>query len=94
MPFYVPYFVGYLSLSMIYIAGEFDRRDRAEPLRIPRLSFLKIPLFIMGLACLVLWFVLYRSEIWANLETIFSNWISIEEAKLLSSNKVIMQQVD
>jgi len=75
--FYVPYFVGYASLSIIYIAGDIDRRDRDKPTRIPELSFLKIPLFIVGIGLLATWFVLYRSEIWANLETIFSNWISI-----------------
>jgi hypothetical protein len=75
--FYVPYIVGYASLSIIYIAGELDRRDRSEPLRIPKLSFLKIPLFIVGVVLLGTWFVLYWSEIWANIEMIFSNWISI-----------------
>ncbi|HEX7576251.1 MAG TPA: metal-dependent hydrolase [Candidatus Methanoperedens sp.] len=74
--FYRPYLVGYFSLSIFYLAGELDRRDRNEP-RIQKLSFLKKPLFILGFILLVTWFVLYRSEIWANLATIFSNWISI-----------------
>jgi hypothetical protein len=75
--FYIPYLVGYASLFVIYMAGDLDRRDRDKPIRAPELSFLKIPLFIVGVGLLGTWFVLYRSEIWANLETIFSNWISI-----------------
>jgi hypothetical protein len=75
--FYVPYIVGYASVSIIYIAGELDRRDRDKPLPIPELRFLKIPLFILGVVLFGTWFVLYRNEIKANLETIYPNWISI-----------------
>jgi hypothetical protein len=75
--FYVPFIVGYASLSIIYIAGELDRRDSPKPIRIPKLSILKFPLFIVGFILLGTWFVLYWNEIRANLETIFSNWISI-----------------
>jgi hypothetical protein len=81
--FYLPYVAGYLFFGFIYWAGELDRRDRTEPLKIIPLkmvqhqSVLKKPLFILGLGFFGSWLILYRMEIWTNLETVFSNWILI-----------------
>jgi len=38
---------------------------------------LKNPLFVVSFACLGLWLVLYRLEIWTNLEVISANWVQI-----------------
>jgi len=37
----------------------------------------KKPLFVAGLVCFGIWLVLYRMDIWANLEAVSSNWIPI-----------------
>jgi hypothetical protein len=83
LAFYYPYVAGYLFFGFIYWAGELDRRDRAKPLKIlpfkmlQERNLLKKPLFIVGLGFFAAWLTLYRIEIWANLETVFSNWILI-----------------
>ncbi len=72
-PFYV---LGYLSLLIIYMAGELDRRDRDKPL-IPELNLLKKLLLVVGIFLFGYWTFLFWSEIQANLEAIFSDWMSI-----------------
>lgn len=76
-------FIAYLSIIALFIGGELDRRDQEapfgkaslDPLR--KVSFLKIPLVISGAVLAVLWLILYRIEILANLELLSSNWIPI-----------------
>ena len=83
LTFYWPYVAGYLFFGFVYWAGELDRRDRKEPLKIlPRKmvehsSVLKKPIFLVGLVFLGAWLALYRIEIWTNLETVSSDWILI-----------------
>jgi len=74
-PGYITFIVGYAAIAIIFTAGELDRRD--EPLKIPRFNFIKYPLFAVGLASFASWLVLYRNEIFANLEVIFSHPVSI-----------------
>jgi hypothetical protein len=79
----------YFSIIALFIGGELDRRDQEapfgktqlDPLR--KLSFLKVPLLILGGFLAVLWLILYRIEILANLELISSNWIPILVTGLL-----------
>lgn len=79
----------YFSIIALFIGGELDRRDQEapfgktqlDPLR--KLSFLKVPLVILGGFLAVLWLILYRTEILANLELISSNWIPILVTGLL-----------
>jgi hypothetical protein len=73
----------YLSIIALFIGGELDRRDQEapfgkaslDPLR--KVSFLKIPLVILGAVLAILWLILYRNEILANLEPLSSNWVPI-----------------
>ena len=78
-----PLFVAFLSIVAFFIGGELDRRDQEapfgknalDPLR--KVSFLKVPLLIVGAVLAVYWLILYRAEIYANLELISANWIPI-----------------
>ena len=75
--------IAYFSIIALFIGGELDRRDQEapfgkkqlDPLR--KFSFLKVPLVILGGFLAVLWLILYRGEIWANLNVISSQWIVI-----------------
>ena len=79
----------FLSIVTLFIGGELDRRDQEAPFGKAKLdplkkgSFLKIPLVILGGFLAILWMVLYRNEIWANLEFISSNWIPILASGLI-----------
>ena len=85
----VPLLVAYFAIIALFLGGELDRRDQEapfgktqlDPLR--NLSFLKVPLLILGGFLAVLWLILYRIEILANLELISSNWIPILVTGLL-----------
>ena len=85
----VPQIVGYFSVGALFVAGELDRRDQEAPLgktqleSLRRLSFLKIPPMIAGGLLCITWFVMYWSEISANLEAIGSSWVSILFGTLL-----------
>jgi len=78
-----PLLVAFLSIVAFFIGGELDRRDQEapfgknalDPLR--KVSFLKVPLLIVGTVLAVYWLILYRVEILANLELISANWIPI-----------------
>lgn len=71
--FYLPFMAGSAFFGLVYFAGELDRRDRKEPLRIiPKTmirhsNIFKKPLSVAGLVFLGVWLVLYRMEIWANI---------------------------
>jgi hypothetical protein len=79
----------YLSIIALFIGGELDRRDQEAPFGktqldpLKKVSFLKTPLVILGGFLAVLWLILYRNEILANLELIGSNWIPILAAGLI-----------
>jgi len=83
LTFYYPFAAGYLFFGFVYWSGELDRRDRTKPLGIlpkkmvEERNLLKKPLFIISLGFFVTWFILYRNEIWTNLQTISSNWLSL-----------------
>jgi hypothetical protein len=66
---------GFVSVAILFLAGELDRIDK--PLRVPKFNFIKKPIFVLGIILFVVWLVLYRVEILANLENIFSNLIPI-----------------
>jgi len=81
--------IAFCSIVALFLGGELDRRDQEapfgktllDPLR--RISFLKIPLVIIGGALAILWILLYRDNIASNLEAIGSKWILIAAAGLL-----------
>jgi LexA-binding, inner membrane-associated putative hydrolase len=81
--FYVPFIAGFAFFAMVYLSGELDRRDRKEPLKvIPKAMIkhrdvFKKPIFAVGVVFLLVWLVLYRQQIWANLESLSANWISL-----------------
>jgi hypothetical protein len=66
---------GFVSVAILFLAGELDRRDK--PLRVPRFNYIKKPIFVLGIISFVAWLVLYRAEIFANLQNIFANLLPI-----------------
>lgn len=83
LSFYYPFLAAFAFFGLVYLSGELDRRDRKEPLKIiPKTmtknkGILKKPIFAVGTAFLGVWLVLFRIEIWANLELVFANWFAI-----------------
>lgn len=83
LSFYYPYIAGFTFFGLVYLAGELDRRDRKEPLKIiPKTmiknkNIFKKPIFASGLAFLGVWLILFRTDIWTNLESLFTNWLKI-----------------
>jgi len=81
--------IAYFSIIALFIGGELDRRDQEAPFGktqldpLKKVSFLKMPLVILGGFLAVLWLILYRKEILANLKLISSNWIPILAAGLI-----------
>jgi hypothetical protein len=81
--------IAYFSIIALFIGGELDRRDQEAPFgkrqldSLRKVSFLKIPLVILGGSLAILWLILYRYEMLANLELISSNWIPILAAGLI-----------
>ncbi len=80
LTFYYPFIAAFAFFGLVYLAGELDRRDRKEPLKvIPKTmirhkDILKKPLFVAGFVSLGVWIFLYRLEIWDNLKALFQNW--------------------
>jgi hypothetical protein len=68
---------GYGSIALMFSAGELDRRDRAQPVKIPALAFLKIPLLIAGIALGGYSIFSAQAEITKNLESVSRYWFSI-----------------
>jgi hypothetical protein len=81
--FYYPFIAGFAFFGLVYLSGELDRRDRKEPLKaIPKTmirhkDIFKKPIFAVGFVFLGIWLVLYRLEIWSNLEALSVNWVSL-----------------
>jgi hypothetical protein len=92
---YVPLSVAYSAIIVLFIGGELDRRDQEAPFGkikldpLKKVSFLKVPLVILGGVLAVAWLILYRYEIWANLELLGSNWIPILAAGLIATASAI-----
>jgi hypothetical protein len=78
--FYYPFIAGFAFFGLVYFAGELDRRDRKQPLKvIPKTmirhnNIFKKPLFIAGIVSFGIWIFLYRLEIWNNIRTVFNSW--------------------
>jgi membrane-bound metal-dependent hydrolase YbcI (DUF457 family) len=85
----VPHIVVFFSILAFFLGGELDRSDQEAPFgktqldSLRKISFLKIPLVIVGGILAILWFAIYQKEILENLEAIESYWISILVAGLL-----------
>jgi hypothetical protein len=81
--------IAYFSIIALFVGGELDRRDQEAPFGktqmdpLKKVSFLKIPLVILGGFLAILWLILFREEILANLEFISSNWLPIFIAGLI-----------
>jgi len=69
------WYVGYAAVFILFAAGGTQRRDRLP--KIPQLKPMQIPLFVLGLILLVLWGVLFRSEVLVNLENIWADPIPV-----------------
>jgi hypothetical protein len=59
----------------LFAAGETQRRDKLP--KLPQLKPFHVPLFVICLALLAVWFVLFRFEILANLENILADPIPL-----------------
>ncbi|HEV2120358.1 MAG TPA: metal-dependent hydrolase [Candidatus Bathyarchaeia archaeon] len=69
--------VGYSAIAMLFAAGETQRRDKLP--KLPQLKPFQVPLFVVGIALLAGWFVLFRLEILANLQNILADPIPLLE---------------
>ncbi|OLD14410.1 MAG: hypothetical protein AUI50_07165 [Crenarchaeota archaeon 13_1_40CM_2_52_14] len=67
--------VGYAAVAVLFAAGETQRRDKLP--KLPQLKPFQVPLFVIGIGLLVVWFVLFRFEILANLENILADPIPL-----------------
>lgn len=74
---WVLFITGYGFIALMFTAGELDRQDRAQPLKIPALAFLKIPLLIAGMVLGGYSIFLAQAEILKNLESVSRYWFSI-----------------
>lgn len=69
------YFViifGYVPILILFVGGELERNDK-----LGKFTFIKYPIFVLGLVLLGVWGILIGSEITKNLSNIFSNPVSI-----------------
>jgi uncharacterized membrane protein len=73
---WVLFIIGFASIALIFAAGELDRRDRAKPVRIQALAFLKFPLLITGIVLAGCGIFLARLEILKNLEVVSNYWFA------------------
>ena len=62
---YEIWFVGFIAVSILFAAGEIDRRDKVRPI-LGKLKPLKIPIFAFGLVLLGVWVWLYRTTLGSN----------------------------
>ena len=60
--------VGYAAVAVLFAAGETQRRDKLP---------VSVPLFVIGIGLLAVWFVLFRFEMLANLENILADPIPL-----------------
>jgi LexA-binding, inner membrane-associated putative hydrolase len=67
--------IGYAAIAFLFAAGETQRRDKLP--KLPQLKPLQVPLFVMGIALLAVWGVMFRLEILANSENILADPIPL-----------------
>ena len=67
--------IGYAAVGFLFAAGETQRRDKLP--KLPQLKPFQVPLFVLGIVLLVVWGVMFRSEILSNLENILADPIPI-----------------
>jgi hypothetical protein len=72
---YLIWVFGFVSVAILFLAGELDRMDK--PVRGLIANLLKYPIFALGIISFGVWLFLYRTEIFANLENIYSNLIPV-----------------
>jgi hypothetical protein len=82
---WVLFITGYGSIALMFSAGELDRRDRKQPVKIPTLDFLKIPLLIAGIALGGYSIFSAQADIMKNLEGIAHYWFSILLAVIVAA---------
>jgi hypothetical protein len=69
------WYVGYAAVFILFAAGETQRRDKLP--KLPQLKPIQAPLFVLGLVLLVIWGILFKSEMLANLENIVADPIPL-----------------
>ena len=69
------WYVGYAAVLILFAAGETQRRDKLP--KLPQLKPIQAPLFVLGLVLLVIWGILFKSEMLANLENIVADPIPL-----------------
>jgi membrane-bound metal-dependent hydrolase YbcI (DUF457 family) len=67
--------IGYAAVALLFVAGETQRRDKLP--KLPQLKPLQVPLFVLGIALLLVWGVMFRFETLANLENILADPIPL-----------------
>ena len=62
-------------MAALLAAGESQRRDKLP--KLPQLKAAQVPSFVIGIALLAVWLVLFRFEIVPNLENILADSIPL-----------------
>ncbi len=63
------------EVAVLFAAGETQRRDKLP--KLPQLKPFQVPLFVIGIGLLAVWFVLFRFEMLSNLENILADPIPL-----------------
>ncbi len=69
------WYVGYAAVFVLFAAGETQRRDKLP--KLPQLKPIQVPLFMLGIALIVAWGLMYSPEILANLQNIIADPIPL-----------------
>lgn len=65
------WYVGYAAVFILFAAGETQRRDKLP--KLPQLKPIQAPLFVLGIVLLIVWSILFGSQMLTNLENIVAD---------------------
>ena len=67
--------IGYVAISILFIAGETQRRDKLP--KIPQLKPVQVPLLAIGIALFLIWGILFLPETISNIQSIIADPIPV-----------------
>ena len=79
---YETWLVGFVGIGTIFFAGEIERRDLAHA-RLGMLKPVKYPIFLVGIAIVVVWIALYRTSIVSDVGSAVAQPLQVATAMIL-----------
>jgi len=73
--------IGLIAIGILFLAGELDRKDQKP--KLGGLNFLKIPIFVFGLALLAYWVLLNGATFGSNVQSVFTQPLALVAAIVL-----------